>query len=65
MGPEMQGVPPHWGVYFQVADCDATAAKAAGLGGKLCFGPHDIAKVGRFAAVQDPQGAGFSVIRLG
>ncbi len=65
LGPEMKGVPPHWGVYFQVADCDATVSKATKLGAKLCFGPHDIAGVGRFAAVQDPQGAAFSVIRLG
>lgn len=65
MPPEMEGVPPHWGVYFQVADCDATAAKAKALGGQICFGPHDIPKVGRFAVIQDPQGAVFSVIRLG
>ncbi len=65
LAPEMKGVPPHWGVYFQVGDCDAAAAKAKALGGKVCFGPHDVANVGRFAAIQDPQGAGFSVIRLG
>lgn len=65
MGPEMQGVPPHWGVYFQVADCDAAATRATALGGKVCFGPQDVANVGRFAAVQDPQGAAFSVIKLG
>jgi predicted enzyme related to lactoylglutathione lyase len=65
MPPEMAGVPPHWGIYFQVADCDATVAKAKSLGGKVLFGPHDIEKVGRFAIVQDPQGAAFSVIRLG
>ncbi len=64
MGPEMQGVPSHWGVYFQVADCDASVAKARGLGGQICFGPQDIANVGRFAALQDPQGAAFSIIRL-
>jgi uncharacterized protein len=65
MGPEMQGVPPHWGVYFQVVDCDAIVAKATSLGGKVCFGPMDMEKVGRFAVVQDPQGAAFSVIKLG
>jgi predicted enzyme related to lactoylglutathione lyase len=61
----MAGVPPHWGIYFQVDDCDAAAAKARDLGGKVCFGPTDIEKVGRFAAIQDPQGAAFSVIQLG
>ncbi len=61
---QMQGVPPHWGVYFQVADCDGTVAKAKSLGGKICFGPETMEKVGRFAAIQDPQGAAFSVIQL-
>jgi predicted enzyme related to lactoylglutathione lyase len=65
MPPEMAGIPPHWGIYFQVADCDGTVAKAKSLGGRLLFGPHDIEKVGRFAILQDPQGAAFSVIRLG
>jgi predicted enzyme related to lactoylglutathione lyase len=65
MRPEMEGVPPHWGVYFQVADCDVTAAKATSLGGQVCFGPKDIASVGRFAVLEDPQGAVFSIIRLG
>jgi predicted enzyme related to lactoylglutathione lyase len=61
MGP---GVPPHWAVYFAVEDCDATAKKAQSLGGKILNGPQDIAKVGRFAIVQDPQGAVFGVIKL-
>ena len=58
-------VPAHWGIYFQVANCDATAKKAESLGGKVCFGPMDVPNVGRFAAIQDPQGAFFSVIQLG
>ncbi len=63
MGPEMKGVPPHWNVYFQVADCDATLSKAKSLGGKAVVEPMDIPKVGRFAVIQDPQGAAFSVFR--
>jgi predicted enzyme related to lactoylglutathione lyase len=63
MRPEMEGVPPHWGVYFQVADCDATAEKATFLGGQVHVGPMDIPKVGRFAVIQDPQGAVFMVFR--
>ena len=58
-------VPAHWGIYFQVANCDATAKQAESLGGKVCFGPMDVPNVGRFAAIQDPQGAFFSVIQLG
>jgi predicted enzyme related to lactoylglutathione lyase len=57
-------MPPVWGVYFQVADCDASAAKANQLGAKVCVGPEDIPGVGRFALLADPQGAMFSVIRL-
>jgi predicted enzyme related to lactoylglutathione lyase len=65
MPPEMAGIPPHWGIYFQVADCDRTVARATSLGGSVLFGPQDIEKVGRFAVVRDPQGAAFSIIRLG
>lgn len=63
MPPEMRGVPPHWGVYFMVKGCDAAADKAKSLGGTVCFGPKDIEKVGRFAVIQDPQGASFSIFQ--
>ncbi len=56
-------VPAHWNVYFAVADCDATVGKASELGGDALVGPLDVA-VGRFAVLQDPQGATFSVIAL-
>jgi len=61
---EWGAVPPNWMPYFQVADCDATVAKAASLGAEALHGPHDIENVGRFAVLQDPLGAVFSVIRL-
>ena len=54
------GIPPYWSVYFQVAECYATIAKAKTLGGKVHFGPKDIPGVGRFAMIADPQGAAFS-----
>ena len=54
-------VPPHWGVYFAVDDCDATVAKVKELGGQLVSEPMDI-PAGRFAGLVDPQGASFSVI---
>ena len=60
-GPALQDVPPHWSVYFAVDNCDATAEKAEGLGATLCVPPTDIPNVGRFAVVQDPQGAFFSI----
>ena len=57
-------VPPHWLVYFAVADCDASVAKATSLGAKTTMPPMDIENVGRFAMLTDPEGAGFAVIKL-
>jgi predicted enzyme related to lactoylglutathione lyase len=57
-------MPPNWINYIQVNNCDEVAAKAASLGGKICMPPTDIPNTGRFAMVQDPQGAAFSLIAL-
>jgi predicted enzyme related to lactoylglutathione lyase len=62
MPPPMEGMPPFWGVYFAVADCDATVAKAQELGADVLNGPMDVPEVGRMAALMDPQGAAFNVI---
>ncbi|MFN2530032.1 MAG: VOC family protein [Pyrinomonadaceae bacterium] len=62
--PEMGNIPPHWLVYFAVSDTDATAQKAAELGGKVFTPPADIPGVGRFAIIQDGQGAPFGIIKL-
>ena len=56
-------VPPHWMVYFAVADCDAAAARVAELGGEVCVPPTDIPP-GRFSVVGDPHGATFTIIAL-
>jgi predicted enzyme related to lactoylglutathione lyase len=63
MTPPMEGMPAYWGVYFAVADCDATVAQAQELGANLLNGPMDVPEVGRMAALMDPQGAAFSVIK--
>ena len=55
-------MPPQWGVYITVDDVDATAKKAAKLGGKVVVPPQDIPGVGRFSVLLDPQGAMVSVI---
>lgn len=60
--PQAKGMPPTWGSYVTVADCDATAAQCKALGGKVCLEPMDIPGVGRFAMLQDPQGATLFVI---
>ena len=57
-------VMPHWLLYFSVEDCEATAAKAASLGGRVLQPPTEAPEVGRFAILRDPQGAVFAVIRL-
>ena len=64
MTEEWGGIPPHWMVYFAVADCDGSADRAKELGGEVKVPPTDIPPVGRFAVIQDPQGAVFSVIKL-
>src|SRR5262245_37142792 len=57
MGPQMQGMPPHWNIYVAVASADAAAKKAKDLGGKILMEPFDVMDVGRMAVIQDKQGA--------
>jgi predicted enzyme related to lactoylglutathione lyase len=63
LGPQMKGVPPHWLAYFAVTDCDASAKKVSQLGGEIVTPPMDVPDVGRFAIVQDPQGAKFVLFK--
>lgn len=56
------GTTDHWAVYFDVADCDAMAARVQDLGGTVVVPSMDIPNVGRFAACQGPHGEGFSII---
>jgi hypothetical protein len=62
--PEWGPVPPHWLAYLRVGNCEETIAKAVALGAKNLVPPMDVPKVGRFAVIQDPQGAVFAVIAL-
>jgi uncharacterized protein len=60
-----EDVPAHWGVDFWIDDVDATADKAARLGGKVIAPPYDIPVAGiRQAVLTDPQGAAFSVSKV-
>jgi len=52
---KQQGAPPHWSAYIGVADVDAEAKKAEGLGATLVVPPTDIPNAGRFAVIFDPQ----------
>lgn len=49
--------PPHWLIYFAVADVDATAAKAKQMGARFYVEPISMEGVGRMAVMADPQGA--------
>lgn len=60
--PDAPKMPPAWGVYVTVADCEAAVAKCKSLGGSVMMEPHDVPGVGRMAILRDPQGAVFSVM---
>jgi len=62
MPPGKGPMPPMWGSYVTVDDVDATARRCTELGGKVLVPPTDIPSVGRFAMLQDPQGATISAI---
>lgn len=54
-------VPPHWGVYFAVVDCDKAVARVEELGGRVLV-PAMGVPAGRFVIVADPQGASVSLL---
>jgi len=58
IGDDQPDTPAHWSVTFAVADADATAAKADGLGGSVIVPPFDAPWV-RMTVIADPQGATF------
>ena len=51
------GAPPHWLAYIGTLDVDATAEQASQLGGTVLVPPTTIPEAGRFAVLEDPQGA--------
>jgi predicted enzyme related to lactoylglutathione lyase len=55
--------PSFWGVYFAVADTDASVAKAQELGATVVMPAADI-EPGRFAVLADPVGAMFNILAL-
>jgi predicted enzyme related to lactoylglutathione lyase len=55
--------PTMWTPYICVADCDATVAKATGLGATVCVPATDIPGVGRLAMFNDPQGASIAILK--
>lgn len=57
------GVPPHWLIYVNSTDTDATAASVVRLGGRIVAPPQDLTGVGRFAVFADPTGGVFAVMQ--
>ncbi|NJL01373.1 MAG: VOC family protein [Spirulinaceae cyanobacterium SM2_1_0] len=60
--PNAPNMPPAWGAYVTVTDVDETLQKAQALGGKVLMPAMDIPSMGRFALIQDLQGAALGVI---
>ncbi len=58
IGEAESATPAHWSVTFAVDDADATAEKAAELGGRVVSPPMDAPWV-RMTVLEDPQGATF------
>lgn len=59
--PDMEGVPPHWMVYFAVADCRESSEAATGLGATTLVPPTEIPGMGAFSLLKDPAGAVFGI----
>jgi predicted enzyme related to lactoylglutathione lyase len=55
------GVQPHWLPSVHVNNIDESVRKVTSLGGKVVHGPDPIPGMGRYAIIQDPQGATLSV----
>src|SRR5256885_1342641 len=61
--PEQGIASSHWVPYLAVEDTDRACQRAAGLGAQVCTGAVNVPKLGRFALVEDPQGALFSPLK--
>jgi predicted enzyme related to lactoylglutathione lyase len=61
--PQQPGAPAHWLAYFQVSDCDPTAAEAKNLGATVYMPPTDFEDVGRASVLADPEGAAFAIFK--
>jgi uncharacterized protein len=57
------GAPPSWLTYIGTPDVDDTARLATSLGATVLRSPEDIPGAGRYAVLQDPQGATFGIYK--
>jgi predicted enzyme related to lactoylglutathione lyase len=58
---KVMGTPPCWMSYISTANVEETLRHAESLGGKVLKPAADVGDGGRFAVLQDPQGASFMV----
>ncbi len=63
MTSEMGEIPPHWSVYFAVADIHASTEKLQQLGGRILRPPFEVS-VGHICVAMDSQGAAFNLIQM-
>jgi predicted enzyme related to lactoylglutathione lyase len=57
------GVPSNWFPYFGAIGIEETMQLAQASGGKPFLGPVEVPNGGRFALMQDPQGAPFAILQ--
>lgn len=61
-GPDQEGMPPVWTIFFHVADTDATATDVDTAGGRILEAPFSLPDGTRIAIAADPTGAMFGLI---
>jgi len=62
--PPWEGGKSDWLLFFCVSDANATANKAAQLGGTVLVSPHESKHGGQVAVIADPLGCVFGVLEL-
>ena len=56
-----KGAPPNWLLYIGTPNVDETVNLAQRLGARVLRPAHDVATIGRFAVLADPQGVTFAI----
>lgn len=60
-----QHAPPHWLIYFTIADVPAATVKARTMGAKVLLAPQSLSGVGTWSILADSQGAVFALFKSG
>lgn len=61
IGPQQDGAPNAWTLYFASDDADETAAAVTEHGGTVLLPPGEVGPLGRMCIAADPTGAAFGV----